>query len=98
MWRAVLSLFLVAVVAQADFVAVQQAVLDKIAEQIRKDGTYQSCAAPQLASCGMSVCSGSGCGKCFEIRFTSDKQITGLFALCVWWYFILLFETSIPTD
>ena len=74
------------VMAQTDFVAVQQAVLDKIAEQIRNDGAFPNCQAPQLASCETSKCSVSVCGEylnSFEIGFTSDKQITLLFALCV---------------
>ena len=81
---AVLSLFLVAV--RSDFVAEQQAVLDKIAEQIRNDGAYPNCTAPQLASCGTEYCYGSACGEnlnYFEISITTDKQITLLFALCV---------------
>ena len=76
---AVLPLLFALVASETDFVAVQQAALDKIAEQIRKDG-IQNCAAPQLASCGTSSCGGSGCYY-FDISFTADKQITSLFAL-----------------
>ena len=65
-------------VTQETFVEQQQIALDKIAEQIRKDGWYTRCTAPQLASCGTSSCSGSSCGT-FKINFTSTKEIYSLF-------------------
>ena len=73
--------FLCAVLAasQETFLEKQQHALDKIAEQIRNDGAYPSCAAPQLASCGTSSCSVSGCGTYFYISFTTAKEITSLF-------------------
>ena len=78
--------FLWAVLAasQETFIEQQQHVLDTIAEQIRNDG-HTSCAAPQLASCGTSPCSGSSCGTYFSIAFTSAKEITSLFVLHFVW-------------
>ena len=72
--------FLCAVLAasQETFVEQQQLALDKIAEQIRNDGEYPSCTAPQLATCGTESCSGSRCGD-FYIKFTSTKEICSLF-------------------
>ena len=64
--------------SQETFVEQQQHALDMIAEQIRNDGVYTSCAAPQLASCGTSPCSGSNCGT-FDIAFTTAKEIYSLF-------------------
>ena len=60
--------------AQETFVEQQQIALDKIAEQLRKDYGFTGCTAPQLATCGTEICSGSSCGT-FRIRFTSAKEI-----------------------
>ena len=72
--------------SQETFLEKQQHALDKIAEQIRNDGAYPSCAAPQLASCGTSPCSGSEC-RTFRISFTLAKEVTSLFEM----KFVVLF-------
>ena len=78
--------------SQETFIEQQQHALDIIAEQIRNDGAYTSCAAPQLASCGTSSCYGSSCGT-FNIEFTAAKEVTYLFemefAVLLFVYFVV---------
>ena len=87
-FQGLLVILLCAVLASAQetFVEQQQIALDKIAEQIRNGGAYPSCAAPQIASCGTSYCSGSNC-RTFDVSFTAAKEVTSLFEM----KFVVLF-------